>query len=354
MPVKYFVGQGLRGQVQAPEYSHETLVVIEIIKLVYEKFNHETHLYTLTANLNKKNAYADLVIITERGLGVVELKGYTGLITRKGPVWYAGSKAIEAGSKNTPARNPHEQVQAYAGTIRDKLMDYPLRADPWLPGRKTDWEAFKYNTVVCFTDPKANFETFRQQYPAGKVRKPWENFRILKPVEIPDWIAGLRFEAKQDRPPYSPYYLSPKQVWRIVTELLGAIEWTEIAELMPTGQPYAYLFLKPDNAIFGLTANEVIIGRDPTACQVTLPKPPFERVSRKHAKITRHLDGVYLKDLGSTNHTYLDGQLIEKPTRLYTGQTITLGGSRPGDKVCSIEFSFEPTVPSVTELRTQF
>ncbi len=349
MPVKYFVDQN------PPDYTHENRAVIEIIKRVYEKFNHEQALSALVANLNKQDAYADLVILTERGLGVVELKGYTGLITQKGPIWYAGSKVIGAGSKNTPARNPHEQVQAYTATIRGKLMDYPPRSDPWLPGRKPDWEEFKYNTAVCFTDPKANFDAFRQQYPAGKLRQPWENFSLLTPAEIPEWVASLRFEAKQGlKQQFAPYRLNPKQITRIVTQVLGATEWTEIANLMPTGQPYAYLFLKSNNEVFGLTADEVIIGRDPATCQVTLPKPPFERVSRQHAKIIRRLDGVYVQDLDSTNGTYLNGQRLTQPAPLRPGYEITLGGPQPGDKVCRLEFSFEPTAPSVTELMTQF
>lgn len=355
MPVKYFVSQDFQGREQAPDYSHETLAVIEIIKRVYEKFNHHQSLYATIANLDKRDAYADLVIITERGMGIVELKGYTGPITQKGPFWYAGPKQIHAGSKNTPARNPHEQVQDYADTIRNQLMNPSPQIDPWLPGRMSDWSEFKFNTAVCFTDPKANFEIFRQQYPAGKLRKSWENFSLLTLVEIPEWVASLRFEANQGpKQQFMPYRLTSKQIVRIVSQLLGAVEWTEIANLMPTGEPYAYLFCPQENLTFSLTADEVIIGRYPSVCRVTLPKPPFERVSRKHAKIIRHLNGAYLEDLGSTNHTYLDGKLVEKPTRLHPGQVITLGGAQASDKVCSLEFSFEPTAPSVTALNTQF
>ncbi len=73
MPVHDFVGQNAEGRELAPDTSHETLAVIEIIKRVYEAFNHHQHLYALIANLNKQGAMADLVVITERGFGIVEL-----------------------------------------------------------------------------------------------------------------------------------------------------------------------------------------------------------------------------------------------------------------------------------------
>jgi len=74
MPVKYFVSKDSQGREQVPDYPYETLAVIEIIKNVYADFNHTPNLYAIIANLNKRNAMADLVVITERGLGVIELR----------------------------------------------------------------------------------------------------------------------------------------------------------------------------------------------------------------------------------------------------------------------------------------
>ncbi len=94
MPVKYFVGQDSVGREQAPDFSHEVRAVIEIIKQLYEAFHHHQNLYAIIANLGQEKAHADLVVITARGLGVIELKHYFGSIVLKGTTWYAGKKTI--------------------------------------------------------------------------------------------------------------------------------------------------------------------------------------------------------------------------------------------------------------------
>ncbi len=51
-----------------------------------------------------------------------------------------------------------------------------------------------------------------------------------------------------------------------------------------------------------------------------------EEISREHARITYH-DGVYyLSDLGSTNKTYLNGQMLnpDEETHLNIGDRVTL------------------------------
>ncbi len=58
--------------------------------------------------------------------------------------------------------------------------------------------------------------------------KDWEQFSILKPDEIPGWVAALRFGVQKSRKDkFEPYHLSPKQIMRIVTELFGATKWTD-------------------------------------------------------------------------------------------------------------------------------
>lgn len=357
MPVKYFVSRDSQGREHAPDYSHETKAVIEIIKKVVAAFNHHHSLYALIVNLNEPNAYADLLLITERGVGVVELKDYYGRISQRAAIWYAGPIPIKAGSANTPARNPHEQVQAYAQKIRDDLVKAPLRKWPWLPGLNHDREAFKFSTAVCFTNERANFDYFRKHYRAWESEKAWEQFKILTPDEIPEWVAALRFEV--DKGPayrYQPYRLMPKQIMRIVRELFGATEWTEIDELMPTGEPYAYLLLKQEGQVitrFGLMSDEVIIGRS-SKCDLTTPRQ-FTRVSGRHAKITRRVDTLAIEDLDSTNGTYINGLYLptSHPFRLEHGSQIMLGGQIPTQKVCEVELSFYTTPTLASDKETQ-
>jgi hypothetical protein len=64
------------------------------------------------------------------------------------------------------------------------------------------------------------------------------------------------------------------------------------------------------------------------------------RTSRRHAEISLHTDntpasasteagaGLALRDLGSTNGTWLNGQRLVAPERLHDGDTIEIGGAR--------------------------
>lgn len=58
------------------------------------------------------------------------------------------------------------------------------------------------------------------------------------------------------------------------------------------------------------------IGRDPQA-QVSLPEVPS--ISRHHARLQFGSGGVTLEDLGSTNGTYINGELVRERTLLASG-----------------------------------
>jgi hypothetical protein len=66
-----------------------------------------------------------------------------------------------------------------------------------------------------------------------------------------------------------------------------------------------------------------VLGRDATA-DITLADPA---ISRRHARLYRGADGVWLEDLGSTNGTYINGDRLTVPYRLRNGDEIKLGNS---------------------------
>ena len=74
-------------------------------------------------------------------------------------------------------------------------------------------------------------------------------------------------------------------------------------------------------AEFELRGEETTIGRDPAA-DVTIDEPA---ASRRHAVIVRGRDGFYLRDLGSTNGTYLFGLLHGQEKRLMEGDRFRIG-----------------------------
>lgn len=68
----------------------------------------------------------------------------------------------------------------------------------------------------------------------------------------------------------------------------------------------------------------VMIGRSP-ACDVVLPLP---MVSSRHAILEPVDDGWQIRDLGSTNGTFVEGRRIGVPTLVNTGDVIGLGSLR--------------------------
>ena len=73
--------------------------------------------------------------------------------------------------------------------------------------------------------------------------------------------------------------------------------------------------------LYTLERDVTIIGRNPECDVVLQPKS----VSRKHAAILRQRGGFFLKDMGSTRGTYVNGQKVTQPVLLQEGQTIQIG-----------------------------
>jgi diguanylate cyclase (GGDEF)-like protein len=74
--------------------------------------------------------------------------------------------------------------------------------------------------------------------------------------------------------------------------------------------------------LFPLAPGEVVIGRSPD-CAVSLLDG---EVSRNHARLRVSEWGIQAEDLGSTNGTLLNGELIEGPVQLKAGDRLGVGG----------------------------
>jgi len=126
-----------------------------------------------------------------------------------------------------------------------------------------------------------------------------------------------------------------------VAAVAGAAEPRRSAATVMSGQPgrsaptvmgapaqpgFAELWLVSGGAVsqrWSLPTVDVKIGRETT----NLVSIDDERASREHAKI-RFADGVYsLIDLGSSNGTLLNDQLVQAPSRLNDGDVIRIGST---------------------------
>ena len=82
------------------------------------------------------------------------------------------------------------------------------------------------------------------------------------------------------------------------------------------------LFAPPLPPVRVEPGREVTLGRSPE-CSMQLPAAG---ASRRHANVAWHGGRVVLRDLGSTNGTFLNGERVEDETPLESGDRITIGG----------------------------
>ena len=68
-----------------------------------------------------------------------------------------------------------------------------------------------------------------------------------------------------------------------------------------------------------------VIGSD-SECDVAVSSPT---VSRRHCRLVKTAYGEYLRDLGSSNGTYVNGIRIDSIVRIGAGDQVTLGSSTP-------------------------
>jgi len=69
-----------------------------------------------------------------------------------------------------------------------------------------------------------------------------------------------------------------------------------------------------------ISPSPCLVGRD-AGCDLRID---FDRVSRHHARLTVHDDGIEVEDLDSTNGTFVELRRIDRPTRLKPGQRLHL------------------------------
>lgn len=96
-------------------------------------------------------------------------------------------------------------------------------------------------------------------------------------------------------------------------------------------------------AVYPIYKTEVIIGRNPVA---DIPAQEGD-VSRRHAVIFRLNDEVHLRDEGSTNGTFLNGQRVTDPVLLKVGDKIRLGSRE------TLVIELEPFNPTIKENTSQ-
>ena len=92
--------------------------------------------------------------------------------------------------------------------------------------------------------------------------------------------------------------------------------WKIILEDMSSGEINDFIFVQ--SVGIGRTTQDV-------AFEKFFSIPEDKRISKVHCSITMIDDGLYIKDEGSRNHTYLNGKKVQKPVLLQKEDVISIG-----------------------------
>jgi pSer/pThr/pTyr-binding forkhead associated (FHA) protein len=94
--------------------------------------------------------------------------------------------------------------------------------------------------------------------------------------------------------------------------------------ILATDQPRASLVVRQGvnaGTTYNITGAEAILGRDEET-DIAVRDP---EISRRHARISWQSGSYYVEDMGSTNGTFLNGDLVTSPQPLRSGDTIGVG-----------------------------
>jgi hypothetical protein len=347
MPVELYVGKDPQGREWAPDFTHEVDAAIRIAGKVWRAFHAGRELYLLAFNLHSPNI--DILVVSERGIGLVEMKSHHGKITLDPDGgWFADGQRM-AGYKVVPGRelspasylNPHAQVQGHGDRLQEKML--PLVREDYPELTRGKRRNLRMQTCVCFTNPEADLSEIRKILPEwnrGRLR-PWESdFSVITTEEIPEWISALRFEIKTiDAPPYFPFRLEMARERPLLQRLFEVERWKNLERILPVNRFGMLQQMRDDRTLasFSLWEEETFLGRDPLKCTIVAPEQ-CTKVSRVHAVIRRELEGTVLEDLNSHNGTYLDGTQIFGKVRLLDKAAFSLGGIGRSEKECTYTF----------------
>lgn len=83
---------------------------------------------------------------------------------------------------------------------------------------------------------------------------------------------------------------------------------------------------------YNITCDEAVMGRNKDISDIAIENE--KSISQRHCKIFVRRSSVYISDLDSLNHTYVDGEMISDETEIVSGSELRLGR-----KIFTVEIS---------------
>lgn len=321
------------------EYGHERRAAIEIAQDLYRKYAKSGKHYAALFNL--VDPPADLVIISNDGIGVADLKDYTGpLNIPQDAPWsivdaQGVTKLLTCGSHV----NPLKQVEHYRRAIYSLLRSYVNKNTVDFPAWMLRDHFHCYGSVI-FTSP-----AFEVNGDKEFKSIPW--FSVQWQEDVPEWAYRLSFGGNSK--------LKEEHIDRLARECFKTEPWREVEGIV-LESTFGYLWvIAKDGMITAhpLYQDETVIGRSPD-CNIVVPGEKYTLVSREHIRITKTATEVILTDCGSTNGTWVNGKKLKDKAshKLHRSDKITLGGYAPDgdplDGACVCTYHLMAPTPRTT------
>lgn len=273
---------------------------------------------------NLEEPPADLLILTNNGIGVVDLKAYDGVIRgTTDTIWTTSDitgGSVRSVNPDSKYVNPFQQVKDYRMRAFESLRLFAMGPH----GRNLpDWMrygSYHLQAAVAFAEDSTDIALNLNP----DETRPW--FHAIHESELCTWAYSLAFTGDAER-------LDKKALDYLATLHYGAMEWEEIKPLVAGSNIYGYLHLYDGNnsliTTYPLSQPEVTIGRERDN-DIRLSS---NSISRRHARVIRENANVYIEDLGSTYGTWHTGNKLKrnKRTRLKDGCELAFGPFDTGD-----------------------
>ena len=97
----------------------------------------------------------------------------------------------------------------------------------------------------------------------------------------------------------------------------------------PEGRKYVLILSEisqPHRRFEAAVQDRIEIGRAPQGPGITIEYDP--RVSKRHCSVTYRNDGLWLEDMGSTNKTFINEEIVLAPRRLNQCDVLTCGKTK--------------------------
>ena len=312
------------------EYPYEREAALLIAQRLALRYTKQSGDCALVANV--ATPPIDIVVITNNGLGIADLKNYGGPIRGSAD----GAWKTEDGSGNFTKIlgggshvNPFQQVKKYRGQARSMIQAFVRGHSRELPkwmreGRdpRDYWKKFYIDGAVMFTTQKFDLKDIE----IGASGMPW--FTLRWHDEAPEWANSLSF-GKGSR-------MTADAISLIATGCFGAEEWVELDAFVKQKEPFGYLRILDDSdwkKQISLRPPETRIGRS-TIDALTR----FHSVSRNHCVITKLAESVIITDENSKYGTWVNGERVDaekgrvlKPlNKIVLGKILDNGNAAPG------------------------